>query len=71
MALLKGLSTRDPDLNRYKNLPQSLSENGSYLHAYEECIFYQDKNVDKFIDVLNKKLVYWFIDNTLPINFGR
>ena len=46
--------------NIYINdLSQALNETGSYLYADNTCIFYQDKDVEK-----------WFIDNKLSILFG-
>ena len=52
------------------DLPQSLSDVGSYLYAYDNCIFY----VKKIENVLNKEfssLCQWFIDNKLSIHFGK
>ena len=37
------------------DLPQFLSESGSYLYADDTYIFSQDKEVHKFEDVLNNK----------------
>ena len=34
------------------DLPQSLSESGSYLYADDMCIFYQGKDIRKIEDVL-------------------
>ena len=39
------------------DLPQTLNETGSYLYAYDTCIFYQDKDVEKIEKVLNKKIL--------------
>ena len=36
------------------DLPQSLSDTGSYLHADDTCIFYQHEDVKKIENVLNK-----------------
>ena len=52
------------------DLPQSLSDVGSYLYAYDNCIFY----VKKIENVLNKEfssLCQWFIDSKLSIHFGE
>ena len=38
------------------DLPQSLSELGSYFYADDMCIFYQDKDIQKIEDVQNKEL---------------
>ena len=54
------------------DLPQSLSDAGSYLHAHDTCIFYQYEDVKKIENVLNKEfssLRQWFIDNKLSIHF--
>ena len=56
------------------DLPQSLSEAGSYLYAGDTCIFYQHEDVTRIENVLNKEfssLCQWFIDNKLPIHFGE
>ena len=56
------------------DLPQSLSDAGSYLYADDTCIFYQHENVKKNENVLNKEfssLLQWFIDNKLSIHFGE
>ena len=48
------------------DLPQALSETGSYLYADDTCIFYQDKDIETIEKVLNKEfssLCEWFIDN--------
>ena len=51
------------------NLPQSLSEAGTYLYADDTCIFYQYEDVKKNPEnVLNKEfssIRQWFIDNKL------
>ena len=50
------------------DLPQSLSDAGSYLYADDTCIFYQHEDVKKTENVLNKEfssLYQWFIDNKL------
>ena len=55
-------------------LPQSLSSISSYLHADDNCIFYQHEDVKKIENILNKEfssLFQWFIDNKLSINFGE
>ena len=55
------------------DLPQSLSDAGSYLHTDDTCIFYQPQDVKKNENVLNKEfssLCQWFIDNKLSIHFG-
>ena len=49
------------------DLPQSLSDAGSYLYADDTCIFYQHEDVKKIENVLNKEfssLCQWFIDKT-------
>ena len=54
------------------DLPQSLSDAGSYLHADDTYIFYQHEEVKKIENVLNKEfssLCQWFIDNKLSIHF--
>ena len=56
------------------DLPQSLSDAGSYLYADDTCIFYQHEDVKKNNNVLNKEflsLCQWFIDNKLSIHFGE
>ena len=56
------------------DLSQSLSENGSYLCADDTCVFYQDKDVYKIKDVLNKEfaaLYEWFIDEKSSVYFGE
>ena len=56
------------------DLPQSLSDAGSYLYADDTCIFYQHENVKKIENILNKEfpsLYQWFIDNELSIHFGE
>ena len=53
-------------------LPQPLSDAGSYLYAYDICIFYQNEDVKKTKNILNKgfsSLCLWFIDNKLSIHF--
>ena len=58
---------------RVNDLPQSLSESGSYLYIDHSCIFYQDKVIYKIEDNLNKEcltLCKWFVDNKLSIHFG-
>ena len=55
-------------------LPKSLSDAGSYLYEDDTCIFYQQKDVKKIENVLNKEflsLYQWFIDNNLSIHFGE
>ena len=37
------------------DLPQSLSDAGSYLYADDTCIFYQHEDVKKIENVLNKE----------------
>ena len=39
------------------DLPQALNGTGSYLYAGDNCIFYQDKDVQKIEQVLNKKFL--------------
>ena len=54
------------------DLPQSLSDAGSYLYAHDSCILYQDEDVKKIENVLNQEfssLYQWFKDNKLSINF--
>ena len=56
------------------DLPQSLSDTDSYLHADDTCILYQHEYVEKIENVLNKafsSLCQWFIDNNLSIHFGE
>ena len=56
------------------DLPQSLSDAGSYLYADDTCIFYQHEDVKKIENVLNKEfssLCQWFIVNKLSIHFGE
>ena len=56
------------------DLPRSLSESDSYLYLDDTFIFYQDKDIHKIEDVLNKEsstLCKWFIDNKLSIHFGK
>ena len=54
--------------------PESVSDADSYLHADDSCIFYQQENVKKIENVLNKEfssLYQWFINNKLTIHFGE
>ena len=47
------------------DLPQTLNKTESYLYADNTCIFYQDEDVEKIENVLNKELsslCEWFID---------
>ena len=56
------------------DLPKSLSDTGSYLHADDMCIFYQLEDVRKTENVLNKEflsLCQWFIDKKLSIHFAE
>ena len=56
------------------DLPQSLSDADSYLHADGTCIFYQHGDLKKTENVLNKEfssLCQWFTDNKLSIHFGE
>ena len=56
------------------DLPQLLSDAGSYLYADDNCIFYQHEDVENIENVLNKEfssLCQWFIDNKLSIHFGE
>ena len=56
------------------DLPQSLSEAGSYLYADDTCIFYQHENVKQIENVLNKEfwsLFQWFIENKMSVHFGE
>ena len=56
------------------DLPQSLSDAGSYSYADDTCIFYQHEVVKKIENVLNKEfslLCQWFKDNKLSIHFGE
>ena len=56
------------------DLPQSLSDAGSYSYADDTCIFYQHEVVKKIENVLNKEfssLCQWFMDNKLSIHFGE
>ena len=56
------------------DLPQSLSDAGSYLYADETCIFYQHEGIKKIENVLNKEfssLCQWFIENGMSIPFGE
>ena len=55
------------------DLAQSLSDAGSYLYADDNCIFYQNEDIKKIENVLNKEfssLCQWFKDNKLSIHFG-
>ena len=55
------------------DLPQSLSDAGSYLYANDTCIFYKHEGI-KIENVLNKafsSLCQWFIGIKLLINFGE
>ena len=55
------------------DLPQSLSDAGSYLYANDTCIFYKHEGI-KIENVLNKafsSLCQWFIDNNLSVHFGE
>ena len=54
------------------DLPQALSDVGSYLYADATCIFYQHEDVKKIENNLNKEfssLCQWLIDNKLSIRF--
>ena len=56
------------------DLPQSLSDAGSYLYADETCTFYQHEGIKKIENVLNKEfssLCQWFIENEMSIPFGE
>ena len=56
------------------DLPQSLSELGSYIYADDMCIFYQDKDINKIEDVQNKelsRLCEWLDFNKLLIHVGK
>ena len=56
------------------DLPQSLSDAGSYLYADDTCIFYQHEDVKKTENVLNQEfssLYQWCIHNKLSIHFGE
>ena len=57
------------------DLPQSLSDAGSYLYADDTCIFYQHVDVKKIKNVLSKEfpsLCQWLIiDNKLSNHFGE
>ena len=56
------------------DLPQSLSDAGSYLYADETCIFYQHEGIKKIENVLKKEfssLCQWFIENEMSIPFGE
>ena len=56
------------------DLPQSLSDVGSYLYGDDTCIFYQHEDIRKIENVLNKEsssLCQWFVDNKLSIHFGE
>ena len=55
------------------DLPQSLSDAGSYLYVDDTCVYYQHEDVKEVEDVLNKEfssLCQWFIDNKRSIHFG-
>ena len=63
-----------PFLIYVNDLPQSLSDTGSYLYADDTCIFYQHEDVKKIVNALNKEfssLCQWFIGNKLSIHFGE
>ena len=56
------------------DLPQSLTEIASNLHADDKCIHYQDKDIEKSENILNKEFSSFcecFIDNKLSIYFGE
>lgn len=56
------------------DLSQLLLETGSSLYADDTCIFYKDKEAQKYENVLNKKLLFqweWFIANKLSIYSGQ
>lgn len=52
----------------------SLNHQKASLYAYDTCIFYQNKDVLKIEDVLNKefsRLCEKFFDNRLSVHFGK
>ena len=56
------------------DLPQSLSEVGSYLYADDTCIFYQHEDVKEIEYFLNKEfssLCQWSIDDKLSVLFWK
>ena len=56
------------------DLPETLSDAGSFLYAEDTCIFYQHEKVKKIENFLNKEflsLCQWFIDNKLSIHIGK
>ena len=56
------------------DLPQSLSDAGSYLYADDTPVFSTSMRTLKIKNVLNKEfssLCQWFIDNKLSIHFGE
>ena len=51
-----------------------MSESDSYFGDNDTSIFYQDKDIHKIEDVLNKEILTlckWFIGNNLLIHFGK
>lgn len=55
-------------------MPNCYNEGDSYIFTDDTCIFYEDKDVHKIKDDLNKELstlCKWFFDDKLPIDFGK
>ena len=56
------------------DLPQWLSDVGSYLYVDDACIFNQHEDVNKIKNILNEEfssLCQWFIGNKLSVHFGE
>ena len=54
-------------------MPQAV-ESDLFLYADDSCLFFQDKDINKINQQLNKdfhNLCNWFIDNKLSIHFGE
>ena len=63
-----GIYPRATPLPNIYHLSQALNRTGSDLYADNNCIFYQNKDVEKIEKALNKELssfCEWFLDNKL------